>query len=52
MKFNRILLISMVIISLLAIGAVSASENVSDVIKTSDVNDIIYLKKLKMNRLI
>ena len=44
MKFNRILLISMVIISLLAIGAVSASENVSDVIKTSDVNDVVTVE--------
>ena len=44
MKFNRILLISMVIISLLAIGAVSASENASDVIKTSDVNDVVTVE--------
>ena len=44
MKFNRILLISMVIISLLAIGAVSASENASDVIKTSDVNHVVTVE--------
>ena len=44
MKFNRILLISMVIISLLAIGAVNASENVSDIIKTSDVKEVVTVE--------
>ena len=42
MKFNRsLIVISMVIISLLAIGAVSASENVSDVIETADFDEVV-----------
>ena len=42
MKFNRsLIIISMVIISLLAIGAVSASENVSDVIETADFDEVV-----------
>ena len=42
MKINRsLIVISMVIISLLAIGAVSASENVSDVIETADFDEVV-----------
>ena len=42
MKVNRgLLIISMVIISLLAVGVVSASENVSDVIETADFDEVV-----------
>jgi hypothetical protein len=42
MKINRgLIIISMIIISLLAVGAVSASENVSDVIETTDYDEVI-----------
>ena len=38
---NGLIIISMVIISLLAIGVVSASENVSDVIETTDFEEVV-----------
>ena len=42
MKINRgLIIISMIIISLLAVGVVSASENVSDVIETTDYDEVI-----------
>ena len=45
MKVNHgLIIISMVIISLLAVGAVSASENVSDVIETADIDEVMTVQ--------
>ena len=45
MKVNRgLIFISIIIISLIAVGAVSASENVSDVIQTSDFDEVVTVE--------
>ena len=45
MKVNHgLIIISMVIISLIAVGAVSASENVSDVIETADIDEVMTVQ--------
>ena len=44
LKFKTILLFSIVLISLLAVGAVSASDNVSDVIEVADDSDVVTVE--------
>lgn len=44
MKFNKILLLSIVLISLLAVGTVSASDNTSDVIKVAKDSDVVTVE--------
>ena len=44
MKFNKILLLSIVLISLLAVGTVSASDNASDVIKVAKDSDVVTVE--------